>query len=176
MQIDKIGDFKRIPPPIGYTMDDFVEQSSKVAAMVATLIQKLASPDSDPAAELPLGQLRVCKILQNGPLPASVVGRELQVSLSAVTQIADRLERAQLVKRVNGESDRRIKCLQLTAQAEEIMRRRAELRVERVSRAMENLSLQVRKEVVVALEALVQACELANLPEATLKTTEQAST
>ena len=46
------------------------------------------------AAELPLAQLRVCGVLCDGPRPMSAVSRELGVSLSAMTQIADRLERA----------------------------------------------------------------------------------
>ena len=38
----------------------------------------------------------------------SALGRKLGVSLSAMTQIADRLERADMVKRVAEDSDRRV--------------------------------------------------------------------
>jgi len=55
---------------------------------------------NDPAVELPLAQLKVCSLLYGGPLSMSAWA-ELGVSLSAMTQIADRLERARLVKRVN---------------------------------------------------------------------------
>ena len=59
----------------------------------------LTPREKDLADELPLAQLRVCAVLSEGPRAMSVLGRELGVSLSALTQIADRLERARLVKR-----------------------------------------------------------------------------
>ena len=47
----------------------------------------------------------------------SSLGRELGVSLSAITQIADRLERAGLVTRVAKGGDRRVRRLELTRAA-----------------------------------------------------------
>ena len=61
----------------------------------------------------------------------SALSRELGVSLSALTQIADRLERARLVKRTAAEDDRRVRCLQLTARGEKMMRSCREARVAR---------------------------------------------
>ena len=58
------------------------------------MMRQLFSADDHLAAELPLAQLRVCGMLYDGPHPMSVLSRELGVSLSAMTQIADRLERA----------------------------------------------------------------------------------
>src|SRR5689334_11469103 len=55
--------------------------------------------DDDPAGELPLRQFRVCLALYQEPRSMSQLGRELQFSLSAMTQIADRLERAGMVTR-----------------------------------------------------------------------------
>ena len=48
----------------------------------------------------------------------SALSREFGVSLSAMTRIADRLERARLVKRVAEGGDRRIRHLQLTPRGE----------------------------------------------------------
>ena len=66
----------------------------------------------------------------------SALGRELGVSLSAMTQIADRLERASLVDRVNQGADRRVRLLQLTEKGQEMMRRHDEVRVRRISEVM----------------------------------------
>ena len=61
----------------------------------------------------------------------SVLSRELGVSLSAMTQIADRLERARLVKRQFEGTDRRVRSLQLTSRGQKIMQAREEARVQR---------------------------------------------
>lgn len=138
-----------------------VEQSSKVASLVMALVRRLLSSEHDPAAQMPLAQLRVCNVLYGGSRSLSAIGRELRVSLSAMTQIADRLERARLVKRVSNGADRRIKCLELTARGEKIMRQRQEERAGRVSAALSNLSPQARQKVVAALEMFVEGCEAA---------------
>ena len=80
----------------------------------------------DQAAELPLRQLRVCMLLYEGPRAMSSLSRELGVSQSAMTQIADRLERARLVRRTFEGSDRRIRSLQLTPRGQKIMQLREE--------------------------------------------------
>jgi len=136
-----------------------LEQAKAAAALLLALTRRVIAMDHDPAAGLPLAQLRVCGILYGGPRPMSALGRELGVSLSAMTQIADRLERARLVKRVAGGTDRRIRCLRLTPRGARIMRLREEARVHRVLAALEHLSPQVRSEVVVALETLLGACD-----------------
>ena len=82
----------------------------------------------------------------------------LGVSLSALTQIADRLERARLVKRVAEESDRRVRCLQLTARGEKMMRKRREARVLRTLAVLEPLAAPQREAVRASLEILVDAC------------------
>jgi DNA-binding MarR family transcriptional regulator len=138
-----------------------IEQAGTIAALFPALLRQLFTLKRDRAAELPLAQLRVCGILSDGPRPMSKLSRELRVSLSALTQIADRLERAHLVKRVSQRSDRRIKCLQLTRQGATLMRKRDEARVERLVAVLGRLSPQVRQDVVGALETLHTACTAA---------------
>ena len=83
------------------------EQAKTIASLLFALVRRLAVADHDPVGDLPLAQLRVCGILHGGPRPMSALSRDLSVSLSALTQIADRLERADLVQRVAEGSDRR---------------------------------------------------------------------
>jgi DNA-binding MarR family transcriptional regulator len=134
------------------------EQAKTFTTLLPALMRQLAAGVRDPAAELPLAQLRVCGVLCGGPRPMSAVSRELGVSLSAMTQIADRLERARLVKRMPKGDDRRIRCLQLTDRGERMMRLREEARVERALAVLAHLPPKAREDSLTALQKLIRAC------------------
>ena len=142
-------------------MDETVilEQTRHAAALLVELTRRFYVPDDDQIAELPVAQLRVCGILaaDNGPRAMSSLSRELGVSLSAMTQIADRLERAGLVRRVAEGSDRRVRCLQLTEPGERIMRKREEARLSRVAAAWEHLSASARQDTLAGLQTFADA-------------------
>ena len=135
-----------------------LEQAKTIAALLPPLMRKLTGPDDDWSAKLPLAQLRVCGILYGGPRPMSALSRELGVSLSALTQIADRLESARLVHRVAYGNDRRVRHLELTEHGENLMRLRENARTQRVLAVLERLSPQARQEVTGAIHALMDAC------------------
>src|SRR5438132_703498 len=90
------------------------ERANALAAILPPLTRKLFAGEDSVAAQLPLAQLKVCGILFEGPKSMSDLGRDLGVSRSAMTQIADRLERTKLVKRASDGTDRRVRCLKLT--------------------------------------------------------------
>ena len=140
------------------SQQDLLETATAVAGLIPRLARGLTSTLKDPADDLPLAQLRLCGILSDGPRPMSALSRELGVSLSALTQIADRLERARLVKRVAEENDRRVRCLQLTARGEKMTRKRREARVLRTAAVLEHLSPPQRAAVRASLEVLAKAC------------------
>src|SRR5215472_9587622 len=95
--------------------ESLISQAAKLECLLPKLMRRLFTLDpSHPANELPVAQLRVCVILQAGPRTVSAVSEELGISVSATTQIADRLERAGLVERVAERDDRRMKLLRLT--------------------------------------------------------------
>jgi DNA-binding MarR family transcriptional regulator len=119
--------------------------------------------DDDPAAELPLKQLRVCLALLEGPRSMSQLSRELGVSQSAITQIADRLEAARMATRVLAGGDRRVRSLQLTARAKKMLRTREEGRVERVAAVLARMSPAARGGLLASMQALRDACD-ANEP------------
>jgi DNA-binding MarR family transcriptional regulator len=135
-----------------------LEEAKTLAALLPALMRQLFTLGDDLAVELPLAQLRVCAILRDGPCPMSTLSRELGVSLSAMTQIADRLERAKLVSRVTKHGDRRVRCLQLTQRCENIMNRHEESRVNNVLTVLNIISPNMRKDIVSALETLMKAC------------------
>jgi DNA-binding MarR family transcriptional regulator len=140
------------------SQQELLEVAEAVAALVPRLVRGLNTSEKDPAGDLPLAQLRLCGILSEGLRPMSALSRDLGVSLSALTQIADRLERARLVKRVAEGNDRRVRCLQLTVRGEKMMRKRREDRVLRTLAVLEPLAEQEREAVRSSLEILVDAC------------------
>ncbi len=133
-------------------------EAKTIASLLPAIMRQLFAVDDDLASELPLAQLRVCGMLYGGPRPMSAMSRELGVSLSAMTQIADRLERTRMVKRVSQGDDRRIRCLQLTPHGKRIMRVRESDRVRRVSVVLRHLPAKTRKEVLGTLQRLTLAC------------------
>ena len=141
------------------------EQAAQLEQLLPRLMRRMFTLDPDhPAAELPVAQLRVCTILQAGPRTLSAISDELGISVSATTQIADRLERSGIVDRVAGQDDRRTKKLQLSAQGGEMMRSRREQRVQRATRALALLPVELRANAIQSLQALMDAVD-ANAPE-----------
>ena len=138
--------------------DTLLTQAADLEALLPKLMRRLFTLDpSHPANELPVAQLRVCTILQAGPRTVSTISEELGISVSAATQIADRLERAGFVERVAGQDDRRMKKLQLTPHGADVMRSRRETRVRRAAAALELLPPAARAEVLEALNVLLDA-------------------
>jgi DNA-binding MarR family transcriptional regulator len=133
------------------------EQAREITSLFVSLTRQLLVVD-DFVAELPLRQLRVCALLYDGPRSMSSLSRELGVSLSAMTQIADRLERARLVKRSFVGSDRRVRSLQLTPRGQEIMRLREEARINRAAVVAERMTRAARAKVISAMTTLLDAC------------------
>jgi len=81
-------------------MDNSLKQEAdRVVAIFPELMRQLFNLEEELAINLPVAQLRVCHILTTGPCPMSTLSRELGVSLSAMTQIADRMERSNLASR-----------------------------------------------------------------------------
>jgi DNA-binding MarR family transcriptional regulator len=138
--------------------DILYDQAVELEQLMPRMLRRLYKLDPDhPANELPLAQLRVCTILQGGPRTLSAISEELAISVSATTQIADRLERAGLVERVAGVDDRRTKYLQLAPHGMEMMRTRRELRVKRTQNALAQLSPDQRQMTLKVMRAMLEA-------------------
>jgi DNA-binding MarR family transcriptional regulator len=128
------------------------EQAADLTNLLPRLMRAIFTLDgNDPTMELPVAQLRVCNLLHDGPRTISALARELRITVSAVTQIADRLESADLVERLAGKKDRRTRNLRLTGRGAEVLRSR---RQGQVRRALEVLSLLAPTDRAKALKAL----------------------
>jgi DNA-binding MarR family transcriptional regulator len=138
--------------------ETLLEQASWLECLLPKLMRHLFALDPDhPAMELPLAQLRVCTILQAGPRTISSLGEELTISVSAVTQIADRLERAGFVERIAEPDDRRMRKLRLTPHGAAVVLSRREARVRRAMAALETLPPANREAVLQAVRVLLDA-------------------
>ena len=117
-----------------------LEEAQKIASLMPALMRQLFTLDDEFSNDLPLAQLRVCTILRKGPRQMTALSRELGISLSALTQISDRLERSKLVERVTDLNDRRIRCLQLTANAEKMMVLHENSRIQNILAVLNSMS------------------------------------
>jgi DNA-binding MarR family transcriptional regulator len=136
------------------------EQAAQMEHLLPRLMNRMFTLERDrPAAELPLAQLRVCIILQAGPRTLSAISEELNISVSATTQIADRLEKSGMVERISGQDDRRTKKLQLSPYGSVMMQSRREQRIQRAAHALSQLPPDLRASAVQTLNALMEAVD-----------------
>lgn len=145
------------------------EQAQAVMSLMVGLTRDLLVLVRDPAAGLSVPQLRVFNLLSEGERTMSSLGRELEVSQSAMTQIADRLERAGLVRRVASGTDRRIRCLHLTPLGEELLQKRKNIRQAHMAVVLKQLSADQRRDVLRAMETLLSACRASKEADASAK-------
>lgn len=124
-------------------------------SQIARRINKLET--SDPAIELPIAQMRVCVALLEKPRTMSCLSKELGISMSAVTQLADRLEKAELVERYAEPDDLRVKRLRLSERGKQIMISRRERRIMRFEKALELMSVDDRNLVEPIFQKLYEA-------------------
>ncbi|REK18435.1 MAG: MarR family transcriptional regulator [Planctomycetota bacterium] len=138
---------------------DVLDQARELDAALKALARKILI-DDDPASELPLRQFRVCAALFEGPRTMKELSRQLGVSQSAVTQLADRLETAGMVTRAPADGDRRVRSLELTARARRLLKIREERRIERMGQILDRISRRERTAVVAAIAALKDAAAM----------------
>jgi len=137
---------------------DLAAQAEELHSLMPKVMRQLFTLDThDPTAELPLAQLRACTVLCDGSRTISGLARELGVSVSAATQIADRLQSAGSVERVAGLEDRRLKNVRLTGHGAQMMRARTRKRVRRAAAALAQLTRDEREEVLQSLRQLLEA-------------------
>lgn len=133
------------------------DQANKLTYLMPEAMRRLFTLDiDDPTNDLPIAQLRVCSILREGPKPICSLANDLGITASAATQLADRLERAGIVERIAGESDRRVKSLHLTAYGDKIMHDRRQYRISHASKVLESLPPKVVLNLVDSLQALLE--------------------
>lgn len=132
------------------------EEARQFHALLKGLLPLLLNVE-DATAEFPLRQLKVCAQLFEGPRSMSELSRQMGVTQSAMTQTADRLERAGLVERTFLGPDRRVRLLQLTAAGQAMIRSHEEAHVRRIADTLERLSDVQVKSVLDSLATMLAA-------------------
>jgi DNA-binding MarR family transcriptional regulator len=102
----------------------------------------------------------------------SAMSDELGISVSAVTQVANRLESMGLVSRVESATDRRVKLLKLTSYGEQCMEERQEQRVQRASAVLGTMTDSAQEQLLTVLTDFLEESskvkkQLGVLPSAT---------
>jgi DNA-binding MarR family transcriptional regulator len=149
---------------------EIAAQAERLESIMPAIARQLftVSP-AHPLAEMPIAQLRLCSLLLVHESPTlSQVADELNISASAATQLADRLEKAGMVERVsssaaNGECDRRARHLRLTEKGLTLMHSRREFRLSGARRALRHLFPEDRKRLLEVLEKLLNVSRLPDL-------------
>src|SRR5580658_1807408 len=118
-------------------MDKSLDRAIKLEALVPRLIRSIFQHDEDSQwIELPVGQIRVMRLLYAGPSTPSEISAQLSLSVSAITQVANRLEALGLIERSEDCDDRRVRHLRLSARGHALMFRRHTGRVHRAQVAL----------------------------------------
>ncbi len=139
---------------------ELLTTAGDLVALLPSISRQIArTGEADPASELPVAQLRVCAILREGSHPMTTLAHELGITLSALTQLVDRLEHAGLVARTADENDRRVKQLQLTPYAVEIFARRKAARIQRAAHALATMGEEKQLLVLETLHLLLNALQ-----------------
>jgi MarR family 2-MHQ and catechol resistance regulon transcriptional repressor len=116
-----------------------------------------AADPKDPLVELQIAQLRMMRVLFLGDRTVSDLSEEFNLSMSACTQMVNRLESLGLVDRRGDVDDRRIRHIGLTDDGLMKMQARHKRRVERAEKLLSSLTDEARQEIRRALEILVEA-------------------
>lgn len=94
------------------------------------------------------------------------VAKALDVSVSAITQVIDRLERRKYVTRGTDPSDRRIYTLELTSGGRGQVLAMRVLQIKSLEEVLGRMAARDRKHVIKGLEALIKAADHDRLPGA----------
>jgi DNA-binding MarR family transcriptional regulator len=135
-----------------------LEQADELTSLISRLIRTLYTLETgDMAGGLPLAQIRACGALLEKPRTISCLSKELGISVSAGTQLADRLEKAGLAERFAEEGDNRVRHLRLTDHGRQFISARRGKRVERIAKALNELSSDDRERIIFFFHKLYQA-------------------
>lgn len=140
-------------------MDDSTrDRAIRIEGLLPRVLRTLFKPDpNDPLVDIPVGQMRMLRLLTLKAWTPSNLGEELGLSVSAVTQMANRLDSIGFVSRVEDPLDRRVKHLTLTPLGRANMIRRRDRRVYRLESVMSNMPVDRQVEFIALLEELIEA-------------------
>ena len=115
---------------------------------------------------LSLTQLKAVQIISTAggeEMSLKQLGDSLELSLPAISRAVDGLVQRGLVTRTEDESDRRIKRVRPTAEAERLVARLIDIRFEQLGTFVESLDQRERSKLTSALAVLAEREDIAQL-------------
>jgi DNA-binding MarR family transcriptional regulator len=117
--------------------------SLEMERLMPRAMSMLFSIEGDELSEqLSAAQLRVVRLLQNGPLSSGDLGALLGLSPSSVTQMIARLEQHGFVEKQTSERDRRMRTIRLSQSGDALMQRRSEARAQKAAETLKTMDLE----------------------------------
>ena len=140
-------------------MSDSIEiQAETLERLLPTVLRILfARSTGDPFADLPLGQLRVVRLLWKSEMTPSEIASNLRVSPQAVAQLLAKLESQGHVESESASNDRRSKVVKLTTTARSQMETRHRCRSEFAVRVLKQIEPDDRAKLIAILEEIVES-------------------
>lgn len=137
------------------------ERAARMEILLPQVMRALFRPAlDDPLSELTMAQIRIMRILYAEDRTPSDLGEELGMSVSAVTQMSNRLEHMMLIERIDDKEDRRVKHLRLTENGRFLMLQRHDRRVSNAADVLALLSEERQAEILDVLEELRRVTSL----------------
>ncbi|HLK13238.1 MAG TPA: MarR family transcriptional regulator [Fimbriimonadaceae bacterium] len=133
-------------------------EAEQVESLVPQAMRALYRQDpTDPLIDFSVPQLRLLRLLGTAPRTASGLGEELGLSVSAITQMANRLASLGLISRTDDTNDRRIKHVTLTPKGIQLLAERRSRRVDQAQEILARMSPEKRKQLIEVLQEVVSA-------------------
>ncbi len=134
---------------------DIVAACRRLHASIDRLDELVAS-----VAGVTRSDLRCLNLLEFGPLPATVIAKQLDLATGSVTALVDRLEAKGLVTRAREGADRRVVTVKATPKVFEVVGPIYLGFANRLRRLVESYSELNRRLAVKHLSDVAQVCEL----------------
>jgi DNA-binding MarR family transcriptional regulator len=132
--------------------------AERVETLIPQAMRALYRQDpTDPLLDFSVAQLRLLRSLREGASTASSLGEALGLSVSAITQMANRLEASGLVVRIDDVADRRIKHLSLTERGLQLLAERRSKRIDQAEEVLARLTGEQRAQLIDSLNKVVLA-------------------
>lgn len=138
-----------------------IATARELETLLPNLMRSLFGTDKDdPLTELTMPQLRIMRMVLEGDHTVSSLSEEMALSVSAATQMVNRLEHSGLVERAEYPADRRMKRVRLSARGLALMHRRRDRRVERIRQVLTEMSPEEKDSLVDRLREFHVAARL----------------
>jgi len=105
----------------------------------------------------------ICSLSKKPSMTLSELASDVNLSISTVNGIVDRLENKGLISRTRSTQDRRKVVLKLTEQGSEILKRAPSLLQERFSQSLKGISALEQATLSIALERIVEMMGAENI-------------